>query len=108
MPGVGHTWRVTAAAAAIDRLRPRRPIQGHAALLLPHGPDGSVDWESFARLLDTTRAAGLVPAVNMDTGFTQLLDAATRARVLESAADVVGPGFLAGAFVADAPGDPFD
>ncbi len=99
---------MTAAAAAIDRVRPRRAIRGHAALLLPHGPDGSVDWGSFTRLVETTRTAGLVPAVNMDTGFTQLLDEATRAEVLQRTAEVVGDGFLAGAFVADTPGDRFN
>jgi hypothetical protein len=46
-----------------------------------------------------------VPAVNMDTGYVQLLDASTRIHVLQLAADASGPsGFVAGAFVADAPG----
>ncbi len=95
-------------AAAVDRIRPRRRPVGHAATLLPHDPDGAVDWASFERLLDDTTLAGLTPAVNMDTGFVQLLDDATRTRVLEVAASVAGPGFLAGAHVADEAGDPFD
>jgi dihydrodipicolinate synthase/N-acetylneuraminate lyase len=98
----------------------RRPW-GCAAVLLPHHADGSVDWASFRSLLERTVAAGLTPAVNMDTGFVQLLSAETRAAVLATTADVLGgpadPGpsgrpprrarFLAGAFVADRPGDPF-
>ncbi len=88
-------------------LRPRRRIAGHAAVLLPHTRAGAVDWTSFEGLLARTAAAGLTPAVNMDTGFVQLLDPATRARVLAVTARIVGPGFLAGAYVEDQPGDNF-
>lgn len=95
-------------ASAIDGVRPRRPIAGHAALLLPHTRSGTVDWTSFATLITTTDTAGLVPAVDMDTGFTQLIDTATRNEVLRRAADIHGPGFLAGAFVSDHAGDGFD
>jgi dihydrodipicolinate synthase/N-acetylneuraminate lyase len=105
---VGHTDEVTAQRTAVDRLRPRRPIEGHAALLLPHGDDGSVDWDSFGALLSSTLTAGLVPAVNMDTGFTQLLDDATRRKVLEVTAGIAGSDFVAGAFVPDTAGDAFD
>lgn len=113
--GLGHTEEVTGHKAAVDRLRPRRPVNGHAALLLPHDDTGSVDWESFTVLLSATLAAGLVPAVNMDTGFTQLLDDPTRREVLaitqqvtgQVSGQVSGQGFLAGAFVPDTPGDRF-
>lgn len=91
-----------------DRIRTRRPITGCAAVLLPHDGDGGVDWPSFEALLVRTHDSGLTAAVNMDTGFVQLLDDATRARVVATAAEVVGDGFLAGAFVADGPGDRFD
>ncbi|HET8929489.1 MAG TPA: dihydrodipicolinate synthase family protein [Acidimicrobiales bacterium] len=99
---------MTGHETAVDRLQPRREIKGHAALLLPHDLTGSVDWESFDALLSETLAAGLVPAVNMDTGFTQLLDDATRREVLEVTARVAGSDFLAGAFVGDTAGDPHD
>jgi dihydrodipicolinate synthase/N-acetylneuraminate lyase len=89
-------------------LRPGRTILGMSAVLLPFTEQGDVDWNGFTGLLDTTVAAGLVPAVNMDTGYVQLLDRATRARVLDCAAGASGAGgFAAGAFVADAPGDAF-
>jgi dihydrodipicolinate synthase/N-acetylneuraminate lyase len=89
-------------------LRPGRTILGISAVLLPFTADGDVDWSGFETLLADTVAAGLVPAVNMDTGYVQLLDEPTRARVLECAADASGAeGFVAGAFVADGPGEPF-
>ena len=87
----------------------RRPILGMSALLLPFREDGAVDWPGFESLIAGTVEAGLVPAVNMDTGYVQLLDTDTRTRVLETAARGCGPvGFVAGAFVADEPGAPFD
>jgi dihydrodipicolinate synthase/N-acetylneuraminate lyase len=89
-------------------LRPGRRILGISAVLLPFRPDGDVDWPGFETLLADTVSAGLLPAVNMDTGYVQLLDPPTRARVLECAAATAGPGgFVAGAFVADEPGAPF-
>jgi dihydrodipicolinate synthase/N-acetylneuraminate lyase len=89
-------------------VRPRRPILGMSAVLLPFTTDGAVDWKGFEALVARTVAVGLVPAVNMDTGYVQLLDDATRARVLDVAAGACGPaGFVAGAFVVDEPGAPF-
>ena len=96
-------------------LRPRRPPWGCAAVLLPHLVDGTVDWPSFRTLVQRTVAAGLTPAVNMDTGFVQLLTPETRAAVLATTAEVLAglpttrrtDRFLAGAFVDDQPGDPF-
>jgi dihydrodipicolinate synthase/N-acetylneuraminate lyase len=79
-----------------------------AAVLLPFDGQGAVDWASFERLLTRTVAAGLQPAVNMDTGYVQLLDPPTRQRVLETARDLAPGKFVAGAEVADEPGAPFD
>jgi dihydrodipicolinate synthase/N-acetylneuraminate lyase len=77
--------------------------------LLPYTADGAVDWPGFESLVTRTVECDLVPAVNMDTGFVQLLDDATRARVLDIAAAHAGArGFVAGAFVADRDGDAFD
>jgi dihydrodipicolinate synthase/N-acetylneuraminate lyase len=44
----------------------------------------------------------------MDTGYVQLLEPADRRRVLDLAAHVTGGAFVAGAYVADRPGDAFD
>ena len=88
---------------------PCREILGMSAVLLPFTSSGDVDWTSFTGLIDRTIAAGLVPAVNMDTGFVQLLEPATRTDVLRVVAGRVGGGrFVAGAFVHDRPGSPFD
>ena len=87
-------------------VQPRRTIVGMSAILLPHTADGDIDWAALEQLIGRTVSAGLTPAVNMDTGYVQLIDSATRARVLDLAA-ANGP-FVAGAFVADEEGDPFD
>lgn len=61
-----------------------------------------------------TVEAGLVPAVNMDTGYVQLLTDHERRIVLEITRAVAavrataGPAFVAGAFVADAAGAAYD
>ena len=85
-----------------------RPILGMAAVLLPFRGDGSIDWEAFEAHVARTADAGLVPAVNMDTGYVQLLGAADRRRVLDVAAATTGGDFVAGANVSDDAGDPFD
>jgi dihydrodipicolinate synthase/N-acetylneuraminate lyase len=86
--------------------RPGRHITGMSAVLLPFGLGGEIDWDALATGIDRTAAAGLVPAVNMDTGYGPSLDPATRARVLEvtaktlaGAEPVPGWSFVAGAHV---------
>ena len=84
----------------IKMIRPRRKITGISAILLPFSDDGAVDWDSFRTHVQRTLEAGLTPAVNMDTGYVNLLDTATRQRVLEQTRDVLGSRpFVAGAFV---------
>jgi len=78
-----------------------------SAVLLPFRA-GEVDWDGFARHVERTAAAGLVPAVNMDTGYVQLLDAPTRKRVLATAKSSCAGPFVAGAELADSPGAAFD
>ena len=51
-------------------------------------------------------AAGLAPAVNMDTGFGNLIDDSIRRRALELT-QVQTNDFVAGAFVGDQPGATF-
>ncbi len=92
----------------LPAVRPRRRITGMSAILLPHHDDGSVDWPAFEAHVVRTAEAGLIPAVNMDTGYVQLLDRATSARVLDVAASTTGGRFVAGAYVADSPGDHHD
>ena len=97
------------ATQRVPALVPGRRVVGYSAVLLPHTAGGEVDWPGFESLLGRTRAAGLIPAVNMDTGYVQLLSEVDRARVLATAAALAGPGgFAAGAFVPDAEGDAYD
>jgi dihydrodipicolinate synthase/N-acetylneuraminate lyase len=79
-----------------------------SAILLPFHDDGSIDWPAFDAHVSRTTTAGLTPAVNMDTGYVQLLDDATAGDVLDRTAALTEGGFVAGAFVADEPGAPFD
>ena len=92
----------------IGLLRPRRRITGMSAILLPLTADGALDRAALEAHIARTAAAGLTPAVNMDTGYVQLLDRATQDEILDLAGQAAPDGFVAGAFVADAPGDPFD
>ncbi|MEY3174506.1 MAG: hypothetical protein RLZZ436_2420 [Planctomycetota bacterium] len=90
-------------------LRPRRRITGMSAVLLPFLSPAEVDWESFDRHVERTCAAGLIPAVNMDTGYIALLDTATRLEVLRRTRSIASGGlFVAGAFVGDTPGSLFN
>lgn len=79
-----------------------------SAVLVPFTSEGAIDWMAFEAHVARTAEAGLVPAVNMDTGYVQLLDDSTRLRVLDIAASVTGGAFVAGAQVGDEPGDAFD
>jgi dihydrodipicolinate synthase/N-acetylneuraminate lyase len=81
-----------------------------SAVLLPFTEDGSVAWDAFAAGVDRTAAAGLVPAVNMDTGYGPALTPDERRRVLAVTAEALGGRhpvsgwtFVAGAHV-DGPG----
>jgi len=80
-----------------------------SAMLLPFTRTGDVDWDGFEAHLARTADAGLVPAVNMDTGYVNLLEEETRIRVLERTKRTLGDSsFVAGAFVDDEPGDDLD
>ncbi len=87
-------------------IRPRRKITGMSAILLPFAADGAIDWDGFRAHVRRTADAGLTPAVNMDTGYVNLLDPALKREVLAQTADVLNGGqFVAGAFIGDQPGD---
>ncbi|MFM2096730.1 MAG: hypothetical protein RIS70_3854, partial [Planctomycetota bacterium] len=61
-----------------DLITPRRAITGMSAMLLPLRDDGSIDWAGWEQHLVRTQEAGLIPAVNMDTGFAALITPAQR------------------------------
>lgn len=75
-------------------------------MLLPFTDSGDIDWHSFRQHLRRTAEAGITPAVNMDTGYVNLLTDAQRLEVLKATQEEMGEHeFVAGAFVADHPGD---
>lgn len=95
--------------SALSLIRPRRRIRGMSAVLLPFTSDGRVDWPGFEAHVRRTADAGLTPAVNMDTGYGNLIDDGARREALDRTKGVLGGGwFVAGAFVPDSPGDPFN
>ncbi len=90
-------------------IRPRRKIVGMSAILLPFTSQGDIDWPGFRAHVARTQAVELIPGVNMDTGYVNLLDEDTRLKVLaETQATLRGGEFVAGAFVGDQPGTGFD
>ncbi len=94
-------------SVALPPVQPGRTIVGMSAILLPHLADGEIDWPGFEAHVVRTVGAGLTPAVNMDTGFVQLLDEPTKLEVLDRTAALTGGSFVAGAFVGDDPGAAF-
>ena len=90
-------------------LKPKRTITGMSAILLPFHENGAIDWDGFADHVERTDAAGLTPAINMDTGFGNLIDEGTKAKALKITGLFLGTKrCIAGAFVGDAPGAAFD
>jgi dihydrodipicolinate synthase/N-acetylneuraminate lyase len=88
--------------------RKRKPV-GMSAILLPFTSTGEIDWPAFRAHVLRTHTAGLTPAVNMDTGYANLIDESTRRAVLDETRDVLrGESFIAGAFVGDQPGKSFN
>ena len=93
----------------IEMLKPKRTITGMSAILLPFREDGEVDWDGFGNQVGRAIAAGLRPAVNMDTGFANLIGDAAKTRALDLTELICGAWeFIAGAYVADSPGAEFD
>ncbi len=87
--------------------RPRRKIAGISAVLLPYRRDGQIDEAGFRAHLRRTLEAGLGVAVNMDTGYVDLLTSGEKRRVLAwttetGAGTGSGNTFVAGALPAAA------
>jgi dihydrodipicolinate synthase/N-acetylneuraminate lyase len=85
----------------LKRQQPRRKVQGMAAALLPYESDGRVAVDAFAKLLTSTHRAGLMNAVNMDTGYVNYLSDREREEVLVWTRQALGKGvpFVAGAYI---------
>jgi len=89
-----------------QRIRPARRIEGISAILLPFDESGIIDFDGFIAHIERTYSAGLLPAVNMDTGYTNLLTREERTQLLVLAQQTAsGRPFVAGAFVEGEKGD---
>src|SRR5438552_6752484 len=66
----------------IKRIKPGREVSGAAAALLPFEPDGRIAVHAFQEGLKATHSAGLMNAVNMDTGYVNYLSDDEKADVL--------------------------
>jgi dihydrodipicolinate synthase/N-acetylneuraminate lyase len=83
-------------------LTPRRRVMGISAVLLPLKENGEADWPGFNQHLVRTVEAGLVPAINMDTGYGMLLTQTDRRFVAAQAQSILkGQRFCIGACVPD-------
>ncbi len=97
-------------AGLIGRKRPGRKVQGIAAALLPYKADGKIAVDEFQKHLLATHRAGLLNAVNMDTGYVNLLSEPEKLEVLRWTRQALGTRvpFVAGAYIENQPGDVVD
>ena len=91
----------------VGRKQPYRKVQGIAAALLPFEMNGRVAVEAFQNHLRATHSAGLMNAVNMDTGYVNLLCEAETLDVLRWTREALGGNvpFVAGAYIEGLDGD---
>lgn len=94
-------------ASVLQRQRPGRKVQGIAATLLPYSADGKVAVEAFQKHLQATQSAGLMNAVNMDTGYVNYLTETEKNGVLGWTREALGKDvpFVAGAYIEGQTGD---
>ena len=87
--------------ASLRRKQPGRKVEGIAAALLPFEANGRVAVEAFQRHLRATHQAGLMNAVNMDTGYVNYLSETEKREVLGWAREALGKNvpFVAGAYI---------
>jgi dihydrodipicolinate synthase/N-acetylneuraminate lyase len=88
------------------RQKPRRKVQGISAALLPFQADGRVAVAAFQQHLLATQRAGLMNAVNMDTGYVNYLSDAEKSAVLGWSREALGKEpLVAGAYIEGQDGD---
>ena len=87
--------------AIVQRQQLGRKVQGIAAALLPYEADGRVAVGAFQDHLRATRRAGLINAVNMDTGYVNYLTDSEKQDVLRWTRESLGKEtpFVAGAYI---------
>lgn len=91
----------------LKRQQPRRRVEGIAAALLPYESDGRIAVDAFATQLISIHQAGLMNAINMDTGYVNYLSEMEKLNVLDWTRQALGPSvpFVAGAYIENQPGD---
>jgi dihydrodipicolinate synthase/N-acetylneuraminate lyase len=94
----------------LKRHKPRRRVEGIAAALLPYEADGRVAVEAFQQHLRDTQNAGLMNAVNMDTGYVNYLSLEEQRSVLQWTREALGrtASYVAGAYIEGLEGDVVD
>src|SRR5690349_13343188 len=102
--GKGEAMKIT---SVLQLQKPGRKVQGIAAALLPYTSDGRVAVEAFQKHLLATHRAGLMNAVNMDTGYVNYLSDAEKQEVLGWTRAALGQNvaFVAGAYIENLAGD---
>jgi hypothetical protein len=90
-----------------DRRKLRRKVKGIAAALLPFSAEGTIAVDAFQQHMHRTHQAGLMNAVNMDTGYVNLLTETEKLDVLRWTREAVGRDvpFVAGASIEHQTGD---
>jgi dihydrodipicolinate synthase/N-acetylneuraminate lyase len=93
--------------AIVERQQLGRKVQGIAAALLPFEADERIAVGAFQDHLRATHRAGLMNAVNMDTGYVNYLSEAEKADVLRWTREALGKDvpFVAGAYIEGQTGD---
>lgn len=88
-------------AASTARRQLRRKVHGIAAALLPFDSRGQIAVPAFQRHIIATHRAGLMNAVNMDTGYVNYLTQAQNREVLRWTREALGKDvpFVAGAYI---------
>lgn len=91
----------------LGQVKPRRKITGIAAALLPFEENGSIAVEAFQNHLLRTHSAGLINAVNMDTGYINYLSEQEQQQVLQWSREALprNTKFVAGAYIEALEGD---
>jgi 4-hydroxy-tetrahydrodipicolinate synthase len=94
----------------VERRRLRSMVRGIAAALLPFEADGRIAVKAFQNHLRATHLAGLMNAVNMDTGYVNYLSDSEKQDVLRWTREALGAGvpFVAGAYIEGQRGDVLD
>jgi len=89
------------------QIQPRRKVTGIAAALLPFEENGTIAVEAFQNHLLRTHSAGLINAVNMDTGYVNYLSEQEQQQVLQWTREALprNTKFVAGAYIEGLEGD---